>query len=956
MPVARDPVAKGSGAPEALLGLVAAFLAQTRPRGAPPPVALDSRLDRDLGIDSLARMELLLRIEREFDVRLPERLVNEARTPRDLLRALLAGTPGAAEALEPTPLPAAAAEVRPAGGDTLVEALDFHATHHPERVHIVVLPEDAAGSGEAITYAQLRDEAREVAAGIAAAGIRPGDTVALMLPTSRDFFRAFMGTMLAGAIPVPLYPPAGTAGIAEHLRRQARILENCGASLLVGFDAARTATRMLRALVPSLRRVAGVGELRGAAAAPAVPAPVPADVALIQYTSGSTGDPKGVVLTHANVLANIRAMGAAVGAGPRDVFVSWLPLYHDMGLIGAWLGGLVFAYPLVVMPPTAFVNRPARWLAAMHRFRGTITSAPNFAYEICATRVGERDVEGLDLSAWRLAFNGAEPVLAGTLERFAARYAPRGFRREAFMPVYGLAECSVGLAFPPPGRGPRVDLVEPEALEADGEARPSPPGATEVRSFVACGSPLPAHEIRIVGADGRELPARHEGRIEFRGPSATSGYFRDPVRSAQLLRGGWLDSGDVGYMAGGELFVTSRAKDLIIRGGQHVHPYELEAALGEVEGVRRGCVAVFGVPDAASGTEKVVALVETRLARGEEREALRERVAAAALAVLGAPADDVRIVPPHTVPKTPSGKIRRSACRDIYLRGDAGPRRGIPVAARFASQLARAAAKRAVRSSLQAAYGGWAWSAGIALGLAAAMVSLLPPSRARWRMLRGLARMLLRASGMAASVEGLEHIPAAGPVVLVCNHASYLDGPLLFALLPRPMAFVTKRELAASVVLSRVLRAAGVRYVERFDAARGVEDTRELVEHARAGASLVFFAEGTFTRAPGLMPFHLGAFVTAARAGVPVVPVTLRGTRDILREGRWRPSRAALAVRFGAPRRARGDDWAAAIELRDAVRDEILAHCGEPDLQGRIAAPLPSTPALARAGNGKIPA
>lgn len=944
---ARTP-APGHAVPEgpadvALLKIVAALMRESQPAaGALPAPRLDSSLERELGIDSLARVELLLRIERAFDVRLPEHLLGAAETPGDLLRAALAGTRRGAEALAAAPIaqPAADAARTPEAAATLAEALDWHVAQHPDRLHLMILAEGE--EGEAVTYAQLRNEARAVAAGLAQRGVGAAQAVAIMLPTGRDFFRAFLGIVLAGAVPVPIYPPTRWAQIEDHLRRQARILDNCRATLLVTVAEGKRVARVMQGLAPTLAQVATVADLSLPDAAPPLPVLQASDLALLQYTSGSTGDPKGVMLTHANLLANIRAMGRAAGAGPGDVFVSWLPLYHDMGLIGAWMGGLYFAFPLVVMPPTAFLNRPTRWLRAVHRYRATLSAGPNFAYEICATRIDERDLEGLDLSSWRIAFNGAEPVSPETLERFAQRFARHGFRREAPTPVYGLAECSVGLAFPPPGRGPLFDRVQRGALAISGRAVPAAQDDPTALRFVGCGAPIPGHEIRIVSPDGRELPERSEGRIEFRGPSATSGYFRNPQKTRELFDGDWLDTGDLGYFAGADLFITSRAKDVIIRGGQHVHPYELEEAIGRLPGVRKGCVAVFGVPDRAAGTEKVVVLAESRLVAGAAHDALRASIADTALALLGTPADDIVIAPPHTVLKTSSGKIRRAASRDAYEHGPA--RKHLPAAWRalagYGRALLAARLRRALRVGVQLAYGAYLWMLAAGLGMAALPAALLP-ARWRWPALRALARALAGASGLPVSPHGLENIARDGPLVIVANHASYIDGPLLFALLPRRARFVAKRELAANPVLHFLLRAAGTVFIERFDVERGAQDVRALVALAHDGEALVFFAEGTFTRAPGLAPFHMGAFVASAESGAAVVPVALRGTRSVLRDGQWLPRRGAIHVSIGAPQRPEGGDWSAAARLRESVRAEILARCGEPDLAARPTAPNP---------------
>jgi 1-acyl-sn-glycerol-3-phosphate acyltransferase len=503
--------------------------------------------------------------------------------------------------------------------------------------------------------------------------------------------------------------------------------------------------------------------------------------------------------------------------------------------------------------------------------------------------------------------------------------------------VYGLAECAVGLAFPPIGRGPLIDRVERRSLSLSGHAKPAQPGDADAQRFVSCGAPLPGYEIRVVSPDGRELSERMEGRIEFRGPSATSGYFHNAAATGSLFDGDWLDSGDLGYLAGGELYVTSRAKDVIIRGGQHLHPYELEEAVGNLPGVRKGCVAVFGAADPASGTEKVVVLAETRLAPGAQRDALRTAIADASLSLLGTPVDDIALAPPHTVLKTSSGKIRRAASRDLYSRGLATTER--PAAwqalARFVGSLALARVRRAARMGGHLLYGAYLWLLVALLGPVGIVACLLPWTQWRWPVLHALARVLLRASGLPWVLHGLDNIPEAGPVVIVANHASYLDGPLLFALLPPRARFVAKRELSASPVLRFLLRAAGARFVDRDDAARGAEDTRELASLARVGEMLVFFAEGTFTRAPGLLPFHMGPFVVSAESGAPVMPVTLRGTRSILREGQRLARRGAIHVSIGAPQRPEGNDWRSAARLRESVRAEILSQCGEPDLRER---------------------
>jgi 1-acyl-sn-glycerol-3-phosphate acyltransferase len=896
---------------------------------------LESDLERELGIDSLTGVELGLRIERALGVRLPDATLTEARTPRELVAAVLRAA-GAARLPQSTGVVALAerrALATPDAATTLVEMLEWHAARHPERTHVTLLEGDDRAT--AWTHARLLEEARRAGAGLQDEGIEPGQSVAIMLPTSLEFFASYCGCLLAGAVPVPIYPPVRLAQLGDHMRRQAGVLTSAEARLLVTVPEAKPLGTLLKGQVPTLKRVVTFADLAESGARLEAVARKPDDIAFLQYTSGSTGNPKGVILTHANLLANLRAMGRAAGVGAGDVFVSWLPLYHDMGLIGAWLGSLYFGMPLVVMSPLDFLARPTRWLWAMHRYRGTVSAAPNFAYEICATKLDSRDLEGLDLSAWRWAFNGAEPVSAETMERFAARFAQYGFDPKALAPVYGLAECALDLAFPPPRRGLVVDSVDRARLARTGVAAAAAADDPQPLRVVACGQPLPGYQIRIADDAGRELPERATGRVEFKGPSATAGYFRNPEATRALFDGDWLDSGDLGYIAAGELYLTGRAKDMMIRGGQNLYPYELEEAVGNVPGVRKGCVAVFAVPDAQKGSERIVVLAESRETDEGKRAALRAQINALAADLIGGPADDVVLAPPHTVLKTSSGKIRRAASRELYLRGAIG-RHAAPVWGQvvgLAAASARGRAAQLARTVGELAYAGYAWTMFGLLGVGAIAAALVVPTAAgRRAALHGIARAMARLSGLPVTVTGRERLPAAGPVVVVANHASYVDGLLLYALLPQRFVVAAKEGFARSFWTRRLFGAAGARFVERFDPQRGVEDARALAALAASGEALAFFPEGTFTRTPGLAPFRMGAFVIAAGTGAPVVPVAFRGTRSVLRADSWVVRRRPVHVAFGTPIAPDGTDWAAALRLREAARAEILRHCGEPDL------------------------
>ncbi len=932
-----------------LLTYVQEVATELHPRRQPPAVTLDTSLERELRIDSLGRVELLHRLERAFDVRLPDQLLATAETPRDLLRAVqAAGSTTAAFTMDTEATTTAAlerADATPEQAQTLLEALAWHLQMHPDRPHIHLYDDD--GHEEVITYATLYEESLTVAAGLQARGILPGETVALMLPTSRTFFLSFVGILLAGATPVPIYPPIRRSQLEAHMRRQAQILSNAGCKLLITVSEAQPIARLLRTQLPNLRSVVTMQELLAPDQSYSQPTILPTDMALLQYTSGSTGTPKGVILSHANLLANIRAMNAVAQTTSRDLFVSWLPLYHDMGLIGAWLGSMYCAYPVALMSPLAFLAHPARWLWTLHRHKGTISGGPNFAYELCAQKIDGRDLEGLDLSSWRLAFNGAEPISPETITRFTTRFAPYGFRPEAMLPVYGLAEATLGLAFPPPQRGTHVDRIQRDAFLRSGRALPTSDEDQHALRFVACGRPLPGFQIRIVDAMGYEAPERQEGRLEFQGPSVTSGYFRNAEATAALFHGDWLDSGDMAYMAEGELYLTGRVKDIIIRAGRNLYPQELEEAVGDVPGIRKGCVAVFGSREPVSGTECLVVLAETRETDEEELAALHRQIDELAIELVGSPPDDVVLAPPHTVLKTSSGKIRRSATCESYERGELGQSETSVwwQVVRLASAGLRPQLRRARQSATLVAYAAYLWTLTILAAPILCVAAIAPPRQA-WRqaVVAKLLQGILFLTRLPLQVEGLDQLRHQGPCVYVVNHASYLDAVVLFATLPRGLRYIAKQELAAYFFSRLPMQGLGVEFVERFEVQRGVEDAARLAKLAQAGGQLVFFPEGTFGREPGLRPFRMGAFTIAAQANVPVIPVAIRGTRSVLRADQWFPRWGPVRVTVGTPIEPTGTDWSAAITLRDAVRAQILRFCGEPDLEPASAAEYPAGP------------
>lgn len=923
-------------APDRVLAIVAEVAKEARPH-VEPHATLDSSLEKDLGLDSLARVELVLRLEKKFSASLPEQALGTSETPRDLLRFLLGSAGHEARSADRAVSVAPSQGVRApteSQAQTLTRALEYHVERQPDRLTVFMYEEQKEFP---LSYQALWDGAIGYAAQLWRAGLQPGQMVAIMLPTCKEYLYSFYGVLLAGGVPVPLYPPARLSTIEDHMTRHVGILKSAGASIMITIPEAKALAWLLRAQVESLRLILVPADLAGTPERGFVPHHCkPGDLGFLQYTSGSTGSPKGVALSQANLMANVRAMGAAVGANPEDVFVSWLPLYHDLGLIGANFASLALGFPTVLMSPLAFLSRPASWLRAIHRHRGTMSGGPNFSFELCLRRIADEELAGVDLSTWRFAFNAAEPVSPETIVQFENRFARWGLRKNCLSPSYGLAESSVGVAITVPGTPWRADRLDRERFTKTGEAVAAKPDDASPLVIIGCGTPIPGHEVRVVDAAGLELPDRHEGLLQFRGPSSTSGYYRNPEATKTLFAGDdWVNTGDRAYLSEGTIFLTGREKDIIIRGGRNISPYELEQAVGNLAGVRRGCVAVFGSKDAATGTERVVVLAEMREQDPSRHDDLRRMINELAVSLIGAPADDIVLAPPATVPKTSSGKIRRVAAREFYERGPAAVAGGAVwlqfvrlVLAGAAPQLRRGL--RSLQGMLFALRGYLAFALLFPIAFFAAW---LRPGPTCWKVGRAVSRLFLWASGIPIAVAGREHLAPGRAAILAVNHTSYLDAVVLLSILDhRGYAFVAKREFEASFLMRTLLAGFGTKFIERFDIARSTEHAGELVEAAKSGASLIVFPEGTLKRTTGLMSFRAGAFQAAAQAGIPVIPVALRGVRSVMRDGTWYLRRTAVTVTFGAPIAPDRTDWAAAVRLRDAVRAEILRSCGEPDL------------------------
>ncbi|HKE15034.1 MAG TPA: fatty acyl-AMP ligase [Kofleriaceae bacterium] len=542
---------------------------------------------------------------------------------------------------------------------------------------------------EFVSFAALGRRAARVAAALQEHGVGKGDRVGLILPDSAEFVDAIYGAMMAGAIPVPVYPPLALGQLDVYLENTTHILRRAGCALVLTDARVRPVLGKLMTGAPGLKAIEVYRRFAERVPETAAPRPVdvgPGDVAFLQFTSGSTSRPKGVMLTHENLAHNIEAIGGERGLriDGESAAVSWLPLYHDMGLIGFVFTPIYCgARAIRFLSPLMFLKRPAVWLRHLSELRATITFAPNFAYGLATARVRDHEIEGIDLSALQVAGCGAEPIQYRTLRGFADRFGAHGFRRTAFLPCYGMAEHSLAITFTGLHDDLAADRVDADAL-AEGEAVPveaapqgGEGGANGGRDLlvVNCGKPFPLHDLRIAGEDGEALPERRVGQILVRGPSLMKGYYDDEEATAEAMADGWLRTGDLGYLAGGDLYVCGRMKDVIITDGRNHYPADIEWQASLVDGVRTGNVIAFGLQDHELGRERVVVAAETKLPEADHAR-LARAVRARILEALALRVDEVLLLAPGSLPKTSSGKLQRPRAREMFRASTLGQKGG----------------------------------------------------------------------------------------------------------------------------------------------------------------------------------------------------------------------------------------------------------------------------------------
>jgi fatty-acyl-CoA synthase len=539
---------------------------------------------------------------------------------------------------------------------------------------------DTAETSEATySYAAVERVSGRYGGALQALGLRKGDRVALILPSNDDFVLCFLGAIRAGIIPVPIYPPMALGALQTYLDNTRHIVAKSGARALVTSAKIKRLLGTVQAACPALEQVVAIEGIRESSE-PLKPEKISLeDVAFLQFTSGSTSRPKGVTLSHANLAANIKCiMEDGLRMGPDDVGVSWLPLYHDMGLIGFVIAPLFHRTPVVHLPALLFLKRPVTWFQAITRHRGNVAYAPNFAYALCVKRIKAAELEGLDLASWTRAGCGAEPIRAETLEGFADAFERIGFKRSALLPSYGMAESALAISFSELYEGLKSVRVHGPTLWDTGEARPVADGDDDTVRLVSCGPEFPEHRIRVFDSGDesseRPLPERRVGEIRITGPSVMRGYWEDAERTREAFAGPFLKTGDLGFVHEGHVFICGRSKEVVIVNGRNYYPQDLEWEAGKVAGVRKGNIVAFGARD-PSGVERdrervIVAFEVQEPERLRNASVLLAEVRKAVQEGVGLTLDDAVALPPGALPKTSSGKLQRAKTRELYETGE----------------------------------------------------------------------------------------------------------------------------------------------------------------------------------------------------------------------------------------------------------------------------------------------
>ena len=522
-------------------------------------VNLENSMQIHLGLGSLARMELLLIIEKVFGIKFSDRTLGEINTLRDAANTIFQRIPVEKDIYQTIPQHEDS-RVKVENAKTLIDILLFYGEAEPDRKHVFFQDEHQE---TVVTYGKLLNNSLKIARSLFEKGAKPGDRIAMMLPNHPAFLYTFFGILLINGIPVPIYPLLRKEIFETFAQQEAIVLNNAKASFLVTFLKFELFDKLVLSLVPSLIGIHHVDDLMNSENKDVIVKPKESDYALIQYHSSRTPEVLGALSTHQNILSSIRSMGQLLSITQKDVFVNWTPLYRNHGLIGMWLGSLYYGIPLILMSPYTFLNRPERWLWAMHYANATISGGDDFAYDLCLSKIVPAQIEGLDLSSWRFSIHLAELVQARTLERFYKKFAPYGLKSESFLSIYGWIESSTCIAHSEPGKSPFIDRIQREPFENEGKAIKADIALeSDFLELVSTRNVLPEHAVRIVDDSGNELPNNQEGNLQVKGPFNMKEYYNNKKAAAAIYHGGWWETGDLAYKEGENLYITTHCLDI----------------------------------------------------------------------------------------------------------------------------------------------------------------------------------------------------------------------------------------------------------------------------------------------------------------------------------------------------------------------------------------------------------
>ena len=551
--------------------------------------------------------------------------------------------------------------------ETVAEAIAEVGKYYPDNDFVF---QDLAGEEKSFDFVTVEAETAGRAKALQDMGLGQGDKAGLIVIEPEDFVLSFLACLRVGVVPVPLYPPMSFGSLDAYAERTAKVLTDAEAKVVLASSKLQNILWSLVDTVPTLEKLVKVEEMRGVRGTPDYPEIKADDIAFLQYTSGSTADPKGVMVTHGCLVANSKGIiqeGLQINPD-EDKGVSWLPLYHDMGLIGFVIAPICHAIPVVFIPTLRFIKRPNVWMETIHRHRGTASFGPNFAYALAARRARKSDLEKWDLSCLKVLGCGAEPIQAETMRTFTETFhGPCGLPETSIMPAYGMAEATLAISLKTAPETFQTVVVDAERFQEEGVVEAPADGERAIIEHVGCGIPFKGHEVVVKDEAGNVLGDDREGELCVRGPSVTPGYFNNPEATAKAYRDGWLHTGDLGFLHGGQVYITGRIKDLIIVNGRNVHPQAVEWAAAEVDGVRKGNVVAFSRPGATS--EELVVVCETR---GSDPETITAEVKSSIQRELSLAVAEVVLLPSGSLPKTSSGKLQRRKTRSQYLLGKLG--------------------------------------------------------------------------------------------------------------------------------------------------------------------------------------------------------------------------------------------------------------------------------------------